>query len=30
MTLAMLALNANGSRTLTGEPGHHQTALQTP
>lgn len=28
MQLAM-ALNANGYRTLTSKPGHHQTALQT-
>ncbi len=29
MQLAMLALHANGLRTLTSRPGHHQTALQT-
>lgn len=29
MQLAMLALNANGYRTLTSRPGHHQTAIQT-
>ena len=29
MQLAMLALNANGFRTLTSKPGHHQTAIQT-
>jgi ATP-dependent exoDNAse (exonuclease V) beta subunit len=29
MQLAMLALNANGYRTLTSKPGHHQTVLQT-
>ena len=29
MQLAMVALNANGYRTLTGKPGRHQTALQT-
>ena len=29
MQLAMLALNANGYRTLTSKPGHHQTAIQT-
>ena len=29
MQLAMVALNANGYRTLTSKPGHHQTALQT-
>jgi hypothetical protein len=29
MQLAMLALNANGYRTLTSKPGHHQTALQS-
>jgi hypothetical protein len=28
MQLAMLALNANGFRTLTSKPGHHQTAIQ--
>lgn len=27
--LADVALNANGYRTLTSRPGHHQTALQT-
>src|SRR5438445_13385962 len=27
--LADLALNANGYRTLTSRPGHHQTAIQT-
>jgi hypothetical protein len=26
---AMVALHANGYRTLTSKPGHHQTALQT-
>lgn len=26
---AMVALRANGFRTLTSQPGHHQTALQT-
>ena len=26
---AMVALHANGYRTLTSRPGHHQTALQT-
>jgi hypothetical protein len=25
----MVALNANGSRTLTSKPGHHLTAIQT-
>ena len=25
----MLALHANGFRTLTSKPGHHQTAIQT-
>lgn len=29
MRLAMLALYANGYRTLTSRPGHHQTAIQT-
>jgi hypothetical protein len=29
MQLAMLALYANGYRTLTSRPGHHQTAVQT-
>jgi hypothetical protein len=29
MQLAMAALHANGYRTLTSRPGHHQTALQT-
>lgn len=29
MQLAMLALNANGYRTLTSKPGHHRTAIQT-
>ena len=29
MQLAMLALYANGYRTLTSRPGHHQTAIQT-
>ncbi|MBY0439696.1 MAG: DNA-binding protein [Burkholderiales bacterium] len=29
MQLAMLALNANGYRTLTSKPGHHQTAIQS-
>lgn len=29
MQLAMVALNANGYRTLTSKPGHHQTAIQT-
>lgn len=29
MQLAMTALLANGYRTLTSKPGHHQTALQT-
>lgn len=27
MQLAMVALNANGYRTLTSKPGHHQTAI---
>ena len=29
MQLAMVALQANGYRTLTSKPGHHQTAIQT-
>ncbi len=29
MQLSMVALQANGYRTLTGKPGHHQTAIQT-
>jgi hypothetical protein len=29
MQLSMVALNANGYRTLTSKPGHHQTAMQT-
>jgi len=29
MQVAMVALNANGYRTLTSKPGHHQTATQT-
>mgnify|MGYP001078649484 CR=1 FL=1 len=29
MQVAMVALNANGYRTLTSKPGHHQTAIQT-
>jgi hypothetical protein len=29
MQCAMVALRANGYRTLTSHPGHHQTALQT-
>jgi len=29
MQLANVALNANGYRTLTSKPGHHQTAIQT-
>ena len=29
MQSAMVALNANGYRTLTSKPGHHQTAIQT-
>ena len=29
MQSAMAALRANGYRTLTSQPGHHQTALQT-
>jgi hypothetical protein len=28
MQIAMLALHANGYRTLTSRPGHHQTAIQ--
>ena len=28
MQLAMVALQANGYRTLTSKPGHHQTTLQ--
>ena len=28
MQLSMLALHANGYRTLTSSPGHHQTAIQ--
>lgn len=28
--LADVSLNANGYRTLTHRPGHHQTAIQTP
>lgn len=28
MQLAMISLNANGYRTLTSKPGHHQTAIQ--
>lgn len=28
MQAAVVALNANGYRTLTSKPGHHQTALQ--
>ena len=27
--LSDVALNANGYRTLTSKPGHHQTAIQT-
>ena len=27
--LAIVALNANGYRTLTSKPGHHQTVIQT-
>lgn len=30
MQCAMLGLWANGYRTATSQPGHHQTALQTP
>jgi hypothetical protein len=29
MQLAVVALNANGYRTLSSRPGHHQTAIQT-
>lgn len=29
MQLAMVALHANGFRTLSSKPGHHQTAIQT-
>ena len=29
MQLSMVALNANGYRTMTSKPGHHQTAIQT-
>ncbi|MBC5767373.1 DNA-binding protein [Ramlibacter albus] len=29
MQVAMVALLANGYRTLTSKPGHHQTAIQT-
>lgn len=29
MQVAMVALNANGYRTLTSKPGHHRTAIQT-
>jgi hypothetical protein len=29
MQLAMVALQANGYRTLSSKPGHHQTAIQT-
>ena len=29
MQCALIALRANGYRTLTSRPGHHQTALQT-
>lgn len=29
MQLSMAALHANGFRTLTSKPGHHQTAIQT-
>lgn len=29
MQLAMVALNANGYRTMTSKLGHHQTAIQT-
>jgi hypothetical protein len=28
LQLSMVALNANGYRTLTSKPGHHQTAIQ--
>lgn len=29
MQCAMVGLRANGFRTVTSQPGHHQTALQT-
>lgn len=29
MQVAMVALHANGYRTMTSKPGHHQTAIQT-
>ena len=29
MQAAVVALHANGYRTLTSKPGHHQTAIQT-
>jgi hypothetical protein len=29
MQMAMVALQANGYRTLKSKPGHHQTAIQT-
>lgn len=29
MQCAMVALQANGYRTLSSKPGHHQTAIQT-
>ena len=29
LQLALVALNANGYRTMTSKPGHHQTAIQT-
>ena len=29
MQMAVVALNANGYRTLKSKPGHHQTAIQT-
>ena len=29
MQTAMVALHANGYRTLTSKPGHHQTVIQT-
>ena len=29
MQLSMVALQANGYRTLTSKPGHHQTAIQS-
>ena len=29
MQISMVALNANGYRTLTSRPGHHQVAIQT-